>query len=75
MWILIIVLCIAVAVFLIWWVLRRKNDGVRGHLFEEGGASRSLSGSVGGGVVVQTSQTFSALATPVPVVQAVVAEG
>jgi len=74
MLILIAVLCIAAAVFLFWFVVLRKKKDARGHLFDEE-ATRSLSGSVGGGGVVQTSQTFSALATPVPVVQAVAAEG
>jgi len=75
MLILLAVLCMAAAAFLFWFLVLRKKKDARGHLFDEEGASRSLSGSVGGGGIVQTSQTFSALATPVPVVQAVAAEG
>merc|ERR1712063_43555 len=73
MLILIIVFCLGAAVFCVWMVACRRKDGARGNLFDEG-ASRSMAGSLSGGIVVQTSQTFSALATPVPVVQAVAAE-
>lgn len=74
MWIL-IVLCIGAVVFIVWMlVCKTKKQGVRGGLFE-GGASVSVEASTSASLVasgaMQTKRTFSSLATPVPVVQAV----